>query len=172
MRTAQKRGTDLGLWSLPMPHPSPLRRFIWIVFASVLIGALYGDRRCGAPGTGAIVAGSIGAALFSLDRLVLRRNAGWLFPRLPFLPYLALRTGLYAAVIIIINGIANSVLSGRFMAIGGVDLLFSLVLVVAATLLLSVNRAAGSRNAPRLCCGTLLPPAYRGARAARLDRDC
>ena len=127
-----------------MPHPSPFRRFIWIVFVSVLIGALYGDLRYGAPGTGAIVAGSIGAALFSLDRLVLRRNAGWLFPRLPFLPYLALRTGLYAAVIIIIiNGIANSVLSGRFMAIGGVDLLFSLVLVVAATLLLSVNELLG-----------------------------
>ena len=79
-----------------MPHPFPLRRFIWIVCVSVLIGALYGDLRYGAPGAGAIVAGSMGAALFSLDRFVLRRNAGRLFPRLPFLPYLALRTCLYA----------------------------------------------------------------------------
>ena len=127
-----------------MPHPFPLRRFIWIVFVSVLIGTLYGDLRYGRPGAGAIVAGSMGAALFSLDRFVLRRNAGGLFPRLPFLPYLALRTCLYAAVvIIIINGIANSVLSGRFMVISGVDLLFSLVLVVAATLLLGVNELLG-----------------------------
>jgi adenylate cyclase len=126
-----------------MPYPSPLRRFIWIVFVSVLIGALYGDLRYSATGTGAIVAGSMGAALFSLDRFVLRRNAGGLFPRLPFLPYLALRTCLYAAVVIIINGIANLVLSGRFIVISGVDLLFSLVLIVAATLLLNVNELLG-----------------------------
>ena len=95
-----------------MPNPFPLRRFIWIVFVSVLIGALYSDLRYGLPGAGAIIGGSMGAALFSLDRFVLRRNAGGLFPRLPFLPYLALRTCLYAAVviiIIIIIGIANSV---------------------------------------------------------------
>jgi adenylate cyclase len=127
-----------------MPHPFLLRRFIWIVFVSALIGALYGDLRYGLPGACAIVSGSMGAALFSLDRFVLRRNAGGLFPRLPFLPYLALRTCLYAAVVIfIINGIANSVLSGRFMVISGVDLLVSLVLVVAATLLLGVNDLLG-----------------------------
>ena len=126
-----------------MPHPFPLRRFIWIVFVSVLIGALYGDLRYGAPGVGAIVAGSMSAALFSLDRFVLRRNAGGLFPRLPFLPYLALRTCLYVAVVIIIYGIANSVLSGRFMVTSGVDLLVSLVLVVAATMLLGVNELLG-----------------------------
>jgi hypothetical protein len=170
MRTGQRRGTDLGLWSLPMPHPFLLRRFIWIVFVSVLIGALYGDLRYGLPGAGAIVAGSMGAALFSLGRFVLRRNAGGLFPRLPFLPYLALRTCLYAAVVIIINGIANSVLSGRFMVISDVDLLVSLVLVVAATLLLGVNDLLGP--------GTLLAFAGEGAQPAEpgLDRrqwaDC
>ena len=126
-----------------MPHPFPLRRFIWIVFVSVLVGALYSDLRYGMPGAGAIIGGSMGAALFSLDRFVLRRNAGGLFPRLPFLPYLALRTCLYAAVVIIINGIANSVLSGRFMVISGVDLLVSLVFAVAATLLLGVNELLG-----------------------------
>jgi hypothetical protein len=36
--------------------------------------------------------GSIGAALFSLERFVLRHNAGGLFRCLPFLPYLALRS--------------------------------------------------------------------------------
>ena len=85
----------------------------------------------------------MGAALFSLDRFVLRRNAGWLFPRLPFLPYLALRTCLYSAVILIINEIADAVVSGRFMVVGSVDFLFSLVLVIGGALLFSVNELLG-----------------------------
>ena len=126
-----------------MLHPAPLRRFVWIVLVAALIGVLYGDLHHGAPGVGAIVAGSIGAALFSLDRFVLRRNAGWLFPRLPFLPYLALRTCLYASVILIINAIAVWTVSGQFMVAGSVDFLFSLVLVAGATLLFSVNELLG-----------------------------
>ena len=84
-----------------MPHPFLLRRFIWIVFVSVALPS--SDLRYGLPGAGAIIGGSMGAALFSLDRFVLRRNAGGLFPRLPFLPYLALRMCLYATVVIIIS---------------------------------------------------------------------
>jgi hypothetical protein len=114
-----------------MPYPSPLRRFIWIVFVSVLIGAFYADLRYSAPGTGAIVAGSMGAALFSLDRFVLRRNAGGLFPRLPFLPYLALRTCLYAAVVIIINGIANLVATAFGVHAAPTDTLKTLYLISA-----------------------------------------
>jgi hypothetical protein len=45
-----------------MLHPAPLRRFIWIVIAGVFIGGLYGDVHHGAPGVGAMVGGSIGAA--------------------------------------------------------------------------------------------------------------
>src|SRR5580693_8583921 len=101
-----------------MLHPDPLRRFIWIVIAGVLIGALYGDVHHGAPGVGAMVGGSIGAALFSLERFVLRRNAGGLFGRLPFLPYLALRSCLYAAVILIINAIAGWLLFGQLIVVG------------------------------------------------------
>ncbi len=85
----------------------------------------------------------MGAALFSLDRFVLRRNVGWLFPRLPFLPYLALRTCLYAAIILIINAIADSVVLGHFMMVGSLDFLFSLGLVGGATLLFSVNELLG-----------------------------
>ena len=59
--------------------------------------------------------------------------------RLPFLPYFVLRTLLYAAVIIIINAIADSLVSRQFMAVGSVDFLFSLMLVVGANLLFSVN---------------------------------
>ncbi len=85
----------------------------------------------------------MGAALFALERFVLRRNAGGLFRHLPFLPYFALRTCLYAAVILIINAIAGSIVTGQVMAVGSADLLFSLALVVGANLLFSVNELLG-----------------------------
>src|SRR5271165_149495 len=122
-----------------MLHPAPLRRFLWIVIAAFLIGGLYADLQYGTPGTGAMVGGSMDAALFSLDRFVLRRNAGGL----PFLPYLALRSALYAGVILIINAIADRLASGHFMAIGSIDFLFSLVLIVGANLLFSINDLLG-----------------------------
>jgi adenylate cyclase len=126
-----------------MPNPTPLRRLLWIVLVAGLIGVLYGDLHHGTPVVGGMVAGSMGVALFSLDRFVLRRNAGILFPRLPFLPYLVLRSCLYAAVIVIINVIADTLVSGQFMVVGSVDFLVSLVLVVGANLLFSVNDLLG-----------------------------
>jgi adenylate cyclase len=126
-----------------MLHPAPLRRFISIVIAGVLIGALYGDVHHGTPGIGATVGGSIGAALFALERFVLRRNAGGFLGRLPFLHYLALRSLLYAGVILIINAIADRLMSGQFMVVGSLDFLFSLALVVAGNLLFSVNDLLG-----------------------------
>ena len=126
-----------------MLHPSPLRRFIWIVVVGALIGALYSDVQYGAAPVGAVVGGSTGAALFALERFVLRRNAGGLFGRLPFLPYLALRSCLYAAVIVVISTVAAWLKSGQFIVIGSVDLVFSLVLVVVGNLLFSVNDLLG-----------------------------
>jgi hypothetical protein len=126
-----------------MLHPAPLRRFIWIVIAGVLIGGLYGDVHHGAPGVGAMVGGSIGAALFSLERFVLRRNAGGLFGRLPFLPYLALRSLLYAGVILVINAVVDWLMSRQFIVVGSIDFLFSLGLVVVGNLLFSVNDLLG-----------------------------
>jgi adenylate cyclase len=126
-----------------MLNPAPLRRFLWIVVAAILIGGLYADLHHGTPGTGAVVGGSMGGALFSLERFVLRRNAGGLLYRVPFLPYLALRSALYAVVILIINTIADRLASGHFIAIGSIDFLFSLVLVVGANLLFSVNDLLG-----------------------------
>ena len=136
-----------------MLHPAPLRRFLWIVMAGSLIAGLYVDLHHGTPGTGAVVGGSMGAALFSLERFVLRRNAGGLLYCLPFLPYLVLRSFLYAGVIFILNAIADRVASGHFMAIGSIDFLFSLVLVVGANLLFSVNDLLGPRSG-RSCSST------------------
>ncbi len=126
-----------------MLHPAPLRRFFWIVVVGVLIGALYGDVQHGTAAVGAVVGGSIGAALFALERFVLRRNAGGLFRQLPFLPYLGLRSLLYAGVILITNAIASLLMFGHLMVVGSVDFLFSLVLVVGGNLLFSVNDLLG-----------------------------
>jgi adenylate cyclase len=126
-----------------MLHPSPLRRFLWIVVFGVLIGALYSDVQHGTAPIGALAGGSMGAAVFALERFVLRRNAGGLFGRLPFLPYLALRSCLYAAVIVVINAAAAWLMSGQLIVIGSVDFLLSLVLVVAGNLLFSVNDLLG-----------------------------
>ena len=90
-----------------------------------------------------MVGGSIGAALFSLERFVLRRNAGGVFGRLPFLPYLALRSLLYAGVILVINAVVDWLMSGQFMVVGSIDFLFSLGLVVVGNLLFSVNDLLG-----------------------------
>ena len=132
-----KGGRDADAASVPA---SPL---ISIVLTGALIGVLYGDLHHGAPIIGGCVGGAMGASFFSLERFVLRRNSGWLFGRLPFLPYLALRTALYAAVIFVVNAIAIMLASGRFMTVGSVDFLSSFLVVVAFNLLFSVNDLLG-----------------------------
>jgi adenylate cyclase len=69
------------------------------------------------------------------NNYVLRRNAGGILPQLPFLPYLALRSLLYVAVILVVIALPPR----PPMAVESVDFLFTLVLVVGASLLLSVN---------------------------------
>jgi adenylate cyclase len=117
----------------------PLRRFIWIVAAGILVGAIYGGVQYRSPILSALAGGEISAALFGLERFVLRRNTGGVFRALPFLPYLALRSLLYAAVIFFVIALPPR----PSMAIASVDFLFSLVLIVAAVLLLSVNDLLG-----------------------------
>ena len=128
-----------------MRHPSPLRRFLWIVTSGIVIGALYGGVQRGAPGVGALVGGSTGAAIFSLERFVLRRNAGGLFRRLPFLAYLALRSALYASIILIIYAVPVWLASGHVQVLlrDRADFLFSFALVVGGNLLFSVNELLG-----------------------------
>jgi adenylate cyclase len=120
----------------------PLRRFLWILFGSALVGAV---SQKGAPALGVAIAVSTGLALFSIEYFVLRRNAGGLFGRLPFLPYLAIRSALYVAVLLFFNELSIRLGSpeGRFVPITQVDILFSLVVCVGFNLLLGVNDLLG-----------------------------
>ena len=126
-----------------MLRPSPFRRLLSLVVAGFLIGAFYTGVRNGRPEIGAAIGASMAFALRTVELFVLRRNAGGLIPKLPFLPYLSLRTALYVAVIELILVIADRLTSGRFMAVGGADIFFSLALVVAVNLLFSVNDLLG-----------------------------
>jgi adenylate cyclase len=117
----------------------PMRRFVWIVVAGILVGALYGGIQYGTPISSALAGGEISAALFALEYFLLRRNTGRIFRSLPFLPYLALRSLLYAAVVFFVIALPPR----PSMAIQTVDFLFSLSLVVAAVLLVSVNDLLG-----------------------------
>ena len=122
-----------------MLFTSPLRSFIRIVVASIMAGAFYAGIQYGTPMSGAVAGGQISAALFALEHYVLRRNVGGVFRPLPFLPYLALRSLLYITVIFIIVALPPR----PPMAIESVDFLFTLVLVVGASLLLGVNDLLG-----------------------------
>ncbi len=75
-----------------MLHPFPLCRFIWIVVAGILTGALYAGVQYGTPMPGAVAGGSITATLFALERFVLRRNAGGLLEADPPLQRVTLPT--------------------------------------------------------------------------------
>ena len=123
--------------------PSPFRRLVWLVAVAFLIGAFYTGVRNGRLEIGGAIGPSMAVALRTVERFVLRRNAGGLIPKLPFLPYLGLRTALYVAVIVLIIDIAGQLTSGQFMAVSGTDILVSLALVVAVNLLFSVNDLLG-----------------------------
>jgi adenylate cyclase len=143
-----------------MLRPSPFRRFLLLVVACCVIGALYSSVRHRRPANGGAAGASMAAALFAVERLVLRRNAGGLFRPLPFLVYLGLRTTLYVGVMVLINAALDWLMFGEFIQVSSTDFLFTLALVVGFNLLFSVNDllgpgtlfafAAGRYYAPRI----------------------
>jgi adenylate cyclase len=125
-----------------MLRASLLRSVLSRVAFGAAAGALSGGLRSGAQATGALVGVSLAVGFFALERLVLRRNAGGVIRPLPFLTYFALRSGLYAATIVLAIGLVDFTVSGEFAGIG-VDFLFAITLVIAVNLLVSVNDLLG-----------------------------
>jgi adenylate cyclase len=128
-----------------MQSPFPLRRFLWILFAGALVGAIYAQFQHGAPAIGALFGSTMGAAVFALERFVLRRNSGAVLRRLPFLAYFALRSALYVGILLSINELAIRLASpeGRFVPIDQVDILASVIASVGGVLLIGVNDLLG-----------------------------
>ena len=125
-----------------MSRASLFRSVLWRVVFGATAGGLYGGLRSGAQAAGALVGAFLAVGFFALERLVLRRNAGGVFRPLPFLTYFALRSSLYAAIIVLAIAAVDFAASGGFGGIG-VDFLFSVALVIAVNLLISVNDLLG-----------------------------
>jgi adenylate cyclase len=125
-----------------MSLPFPLRRFLWIMLGSALAGVLLQQTT---PVLGVVAGVSIGLAIFAIEHFVLRRNAGGLFGRLPFLPYLGLRSVLYLGVLFLFNELLIRLASPerRFVPITQIDFLFSFAVCVGFNLVLGVNDLLG-----------------------------
>src|ERR1700727_1407110 len=99
-----------------MPQPNALRLVIWITLSSSLLGALfaYAENRphgiadfVNAELHGVLAGGLNGGILSSLEILVLRGAYGASLRRLPFLPYLAIRSVLYLGIILLVLVASN-----------------------------------------------------------------
>ncbi len=129
-----------------------LRIFLWIVALSAALGALYGHAVAAAYGEarpldavrGVITGGFISVPLGALELFVLRSERGAAFRRLPFLAALALRSAIYAAVILLglaLRGWLVPPLVGT--SVDARSVAFSLSLGIAFNLLISVNQLLG-----------------------------
>src|ERR1700722_544834 len=103
-----------------MPQPNALRLVIWITLSSSLLGALFAYAENRPHGIadfvntelhGVLAGGLNGGILSSLEILVLRGAYGASLRRLPFLPYLAIRSVLYLGIILLVL-IASNLLLG------------------------------------------------------------
>ena len=130
-----------------MPQPNALRLVIWITLSSSLLGALFAYAENRPHGIadfvntelhGVLAGGLNGGILSSLEILVLRGAYGASLRRLPFLPYLAIRSVLYLGIILLVL-IASNLRVGITRA----DIAFSLAMSLGFNLLLGVNDLLG-----------------------------
>ena len=153
-----------------MPQPNALRLVAWITLSSSLLGALfaYGENRphdmaafVNTVMHGVLAGGLNGGILSSFEILVLRGAYGASLRRLPFLPYLALRSLLYLAIILLVL-LASNLRVGITRA----DIAFSLAMSLGFNLLLASTICLARACSLRLRRRTLLPRAARGAHFA------
>ena len=150
-----------------LPH-APLRRVFFVTLSGILLVGWLTYAEHGVFVAGALMGGSIGATLTSLEIFVLRRNAGAFFRRLPFLPYLGLRVLLYAGVILLVNAVMNWLITpdGLVINMSRADIVFTLVICVCTILLLGINDLLGPGALFAFVAGRYYHPPPRGARFA------
>ena len=73
------------------------------------------------------------------------RNAGALFRRLPFLPYLGLRVSLYAGVVALVSAVMNWLVTpdGLVIIMSRADIVFTVVFCICTILLFGINDLLG-----------------------------
>ena len=125
-------------------QPNALRLVLWITLSSSLLGALFAyaeNRPYGVAFVNTELHGVLAGGLtghLSLEILILRGAYGASLRRLPFLPYLALRSLLYLGIILLVL-IASNLRGGITRA----DIAFSLAMSLGFSLLLGVNDLLG-----------------------------
>jgi adenylate cyclase len=117
--------------------------FLRVVVGGFLFGALYAGARYGSPVSGGLAGAFCAAGFISLERFVLRRNAGGLIRPLPFLAYFALRSVLYVGVIVFVIVVVNEAAGAGIAGVRAFDLIAALVSSVGVILFLSVNDLLG-----------------------------
>jgi adenylate cyclase len=122
-----------------------LYRSLRVVLAAAMLGAIYNYFKHSTPAVGAAGGALIGGTLVTLERTLLRREVGGPLDPLPFLPYLALRSAIYAFVVLVVNELMIRFASpvGRFVSLDRLDIEFSFVLCIAFNLLFGVNELLG-----------------------------
>lgn len=126
-----------------MPDLSILRFFLLRIVGGFLVGALYAGVRYGSPVSGGVAGALCAASFISLERFVLRRNAGGLIPRLPFLAYFVLRSALYVGAVAFVIVVVNETAGAGFGGVRAFDVIVSLVAAVGVILFFSVNDLLG-----------------------------
>jgi adenylate cyclase len=138
-----------------MPPPNALRHVLWITLSASLLGALFGCAEYQPVGVadvvnaclhGALIGAFTAGILSSLEIFVLRRAQGASLRRLPFLPYLGLRSLLYLGVFLLVEVGVNRLVptaTGQFTAVTRADMIFSLVASLGYNLLFGVNALLG-----------------------------
>ena len=146
-----------------MPQPNALRLVIWITLSSSLLGALFAyvenrphgvDDFLNTELHGLLAGGLNGGILSSLEIFVLRGAYGASLRLLPFLPYLALRSLFYLAIILLVL-LASDLPVGITRA----DVAFSLAMSLWLQSAVGCERFAWPGRALRLRRRALLPPA-------------
>jgi len=126
-----------------MSGQSILRFFLLRIVAGSLIGVLYAGAWYGSPVGGGLAGALCAASFTSLERFVLKRNAGGLIRPLPFLAYFVLRSVLYVGVIVFVIVVVSEASGAGFAGVRTFDLIVALVLAVGVILFLSVNDLLG-----------------------------
>jgi adenylate cyclase len=126
-----------------MSGQSIFRLYLSRTVAALLAAALYAEARYGSPVSGGLAGALCAASLISLERFVLRRNAGGFIRPLPFLAYFALRSVLYVGVIVFVIAVVNVAAGAGFAGVRAFDLIAAMVGAVGVILFLSVNDLLG-----------------------------
>src|SRR5271166_5207735 len=125
-----------------MPNSVLFRLVVSSAIVSSIIGGIYAYFVHDAWRTGVVLGAVFGATFPALEAFVFQGRVGPDLRRLPFLIYLALRSGAYVVVIVAIEAVGARFLSGP-QRVSLVDIAFALGMSVAGNLIFGMSELLG-----------------------------